>query len=116
MMKPKWKWTAKYEDGTVIKQPPEIEPFLGDLDCRKVVFFSLKKGLKQFSLDLRTVEFKKNNNLLYKVNLNGNRPELFCVRRVTVDSLGHTINRKIVFGLLAGEKIIIEESGNWNWE
>lgn len=114
MMKPRWHWTAKYRDGTVKKQPKGDAPFLGDLDKSQVAFFIVRRFLKSFSLDVENGEFKEGKKTIAFTNA---KPEQFyCVRRITVDNLGHVSNRKIIFGYEQGIKLVIDESGSWFWE
>lgn len=114
----RWKWKAIYFDGTRLKKPSEKKPFLGDLDKSQVAFFIVKKGLKSFALDLRTGTFYQGKKIIGFFNLNGDKPEFFCVRRVQ-QHYPRGKNEKIVFGFKTGQifpKLIVEENGDFSLE
>ena len=115
MMKRKWTWTAKYNDGSIIEQPPEPAAFLGDLDIAKVSLFEVKNGKKSFSTDTSTKHFFEGSNYIASPELNDQGQEFFCFKRVTVHQDGG-IEEKIIFGFRGSrisKEIIISENGDW---
>lgn len=108
-----WKWRAKLKDGSIVKQPRQPqEPFLGNLDVKEVAYFSIRKGLKSFSLDVKSGCFYQGKDLI-KLHTEGK--DFKAVKRSIIHSDGGSTKTFLIFGY-KDISLVISDNGNFEWE